>query len=85
MSNNLTELTATELDAVSGGKTNSVSMNFGNFFPQSNDVQNSGAVMGSGTLTQTVNNNNNNNITGNTISSDNSGSTFNFGGFTFSI
>jgi hypothetical protein len=84
MSNNLTELTATELDAVSGGKTNSVSMNFGNAVTQTNDVQQEAAIMGSGTVTQTLNNNNNNYVTGNTMNPTNAG-TINFGGFTFSI
>jgi hypothetical protein len=84
MSNALTELTATELDAVSGGKTNSVSMNFGNFLPQSNQAQNSGASMGNGNVTNNLTNNNNNSIDNSTFNSTNSGS-FSFGNFTFSI
>jgi hypothetical protein len=60
-------------------------MNFGNFFPQSNDAQNSGAIMGgTGNLTQTVNANNNNNVSNNTMNPTNAGS-ISFGAFTFSI
>jgi len=83
MSSDLVELTNTELDAVSGGKQNLLAINFGNIITQVNIAENIGVAV-NGNLTQTLNNNNNNNVTG-PITSDNSGSTFNFGGFTFSI
>jgi hypothetical protein len=84
MSNALTELTATELDAVAGGKTNALAMNFGNILTQVNQAQNSGAAMGSGNVTQNLTNNNNNNISDSPLNSTNSG-TFSFGNFNFSI
>ena len=60
MSNDLVELTNTELDAVSGGKTNALAMNFGNAVTQVNQAQNSGAAMGSGNVTQNLTNTGNN-------------------------
>ena len=84
MSSDLVELTNTELDAVSGGKQNLLAMNFGNIVTQVNIAENIGVVVGSGTLTQTLNNNNNNNVTGNTMNPTNTG-TFSFGNFNFSI
>ena len=84
MSNDLVELTNTELDAVSGGKTNSLAMNFGNAVTQDNQAQNSGAAMVNGNVTQTLTNNNNNSISGSPLTSTNSGS-FSVGNFNFSI
>ena len=83
MSNDLVELTNTELDAVSGGKQNLLAINFGNIVTQVNIAENIGVVV-NGNLTQTLNNNNNNNVTGNTMNPTNAG-TIDFGGFTFSI
>jgi hypothetical protein len=84
MSNDLVELTNTELDAVSGGKTNALAMNFGNAVTQVNQAQNSGAAMGSGNVTQNLTNTGNNSISNSPFTSTNSG-TFSFGNFNFSI
>ena len=83
MSNDLVELTNTELDAVSGGKQNLLAINFGNIVTQVKIAENIGVVV-NGNLTQTLNNNNNNNVTGNTMNPTNTGA-IDFGGFTFSI
>ena len=79
MSNHLTELTDTELDAVSGGN-DLLAMNFGNIVTQVNYASNTGAVVGSGNLTQNLTNTGNNSITASPISSSNVG--FTFGDFT---
>jgi hypothetical protein len=83
MSNDLVELTNTELDAVSGGKKNTLAMNFGNIVTQVNIAENTGVVMGSGSLTQNLTSTGNNSISGSPITSTNSG--FSFGNFTLSI
>ena len=83
MSNDLVELTNTELDAVSGGKQNLLAINFGNIVTQVKIAENIGVVV-NGNLTQTLNNNNNNNVTGNTMNPTKTGA-IDFGGFTFSI
>jgi hypothetical protein len=79
MSNDLTELTATELDAVSGGShTDVVTVNLGNIVPQVNLNYQSAAVLGNGNITQS--NSGSNSISDSTFNSGgNSG--FSFGSF----
>ena len=80
MSNDLIELTNTELDAVSGGKHSLVALNFGNI--QVNNAEQSAAVVSmgnwgasTGTITQSI---------GSQSNSSSGGPSFgNFGNFSF--
>jgi bacteriocin-like protein len=80
MRNDLTELTDTELDAVSGGRNNLVAMNFGQIITQVNLAEQTAAVVGSGSLTQNLTQTGNNTI--GTASSTTTGP-FTFGNFSF--
>jgi len=74
----MTELTDTELDAVSGGN-DLVALNFGNIVTQVNLAEQNAAVVGNGSITQNLTSTGSNSISGN-LSSTTSG--FSFGGFT---
>jgi hypothetical protein len=80
MSNDLIELTNTELDAVSGGKHGLLALNFGNILTNVNTAENSAAIVNMG-------NSGNNTISQSITQSGSNGpvSGPSFSGFTFSL